>query len=119
MNGDLEITTGYEKSFLVSNEMDLLQVYNFPNPFTDKTFFTFKLTQIPDNLKINIYTIAGRLIKQIEKSSAQLGYDFNKIEWDGKDADGDKIANGTYLYKVIIKRGDKSQNITQKLSILR
>ena len=119
INENIESTPGYEKSFLVSNEMNLLEVFNFPNPFTDKTYFTFKLTQIPDNLKINIYTIAGRLIKQIEKNSGQLGYDFNKIEWDGRDADGDKIANGTYLYKVIIKRGDKSQNITQKLSILR
>ncbi len=119
INDNIEINPGYEKSFLVSNEMNLLEVYNFPNPFTDKTYFTFKLTQIPDNLKLNIYTIAGRLIKQIEKSAGQLGYDFNKIEWDGKDADGDKIANGTYLYKVIIKKGDKSQNITQKLSIVR
>ncbi len=119
INGELESTPGYQKSFLVSNKMDLLQVYNFPNPFTNKTYFTFKLTQIPDQLKINIYTIAGRLIKRIEKKSSQLNYDLNKIEWDGRDADGDVIANGTYLYKVIIQKGEKSQNITQKLSIIR
>ncbi len=119
INSELESTPGYQKSFMVSNEMDLMQVYNFPNPFANKTFFTFKLTQIPDNLKINIYTIAGRLIKQIEKSSAQLNYDLNKIEWNGRDADGDMIANGTYLYKVIIQKGEKSQNVTQKLSIIR
>ncbi len=119
IEGDIETAPGYEKTFMVSNEMNLLQVYNFPNPFAEKTFFTFKLTQIPDELQLNIYTIAGRLIKKIERKSSQLNYDFNKIEWDGKDADGDNIANGAYLYKIIIKKGEKSQDTTQKLSIVR
>ena len=105
--------------FIVDSEPKLLYVYNFPNPFSDKTFFTFKLTQIPDEMKISIYTIAGRLIRKIDLSAGELRYDFNKIFWDGRDEDGDLIANGTYLYKVIMKKDGTNQDVTQKLSVVR
>lgn len=103
------------KYFIVNSAPLLLNVYNYPNPFTDETYFTFRLTQIPDEVRIKIYTIAGRLIKEIIKLPSELNFDFNKIFWDGKDADGDEIANGTYLYKIIMKSGDKTQTETQKL----
>ena len=60
---------------------------------TDNTNFTFLLTQIPDELKIKIYTVAGRLIKVLETGSSQLKTNFNSIAWDGRDEDGDLIAN--------------------------
>jgi hypothetical protein len=111
--------TVVEKRFLVSKTAQLLYVYNYPNPFSDKTIFTFKLTQIPDELKIKIYTLAGRLIKEIKKGESELNYDFNRIEWDGRDEDGSIIANGVYIYKVIIKKGSEIITTTQKLAIVR
>ena len=71
------------------------------------------------NIQIKIYTIAGRLIKEIDKNSSELKFDFNKIYWDGRDEDGDPIANGVYLYKVIMQAGDISQDVTQKLAIVK
>jgi len=118
-SGNLADSVGVERYFLVSNEAKILYVYNYPNPFKDATNFTFKLTQIPDEIKIKIFTIAGRLIKEIKLSPSQLNYDFNKIHWDGKDEDGDRLANGVYLYKVIMKAGDKTEAVTQKLAIVR
>lgn len=38
---------------------------------------------------------------------------------DGRDEDGDVLANGVYLYKVIMKDGDKSEEVTQKLAIVK
>ncbi len=107
------------KNFIVQNEPHILYVYNYPNPFSGYTYFTFKLTQIPDELKIYIYTIAGRLIKIITKNSSQLKYDFNTIYWNGRDEDGDLLANGVYLYKIIMKKGNKTDNVIQKLAIVR
>ena len=112
-------SSNLEKSFSVTNETHLLYVYNYPNPFKYDTYFTFRLTQIPDEIKIMIYTIAGRLIKTIARRSGQLNYDFNRIHWDGRDADGNIIANGIYLYKVIMKNGGKSESTIQKLAIIR
>ncbi|NMB83438.1 MAG: T9SS type A sorting domain-containing protein, partial [Ignavibacteria bacterium] len=117
-NSTMESTT-VQKKFLVSKNAKLLYVYNYPNPFSDETFFTFKLTQIPDELKIRIYTLAGRLIKEIVRNEGELNYDFNRIEWDGKDEDGSSIANGVYIYKVIMKKGSEVITATQKLAVIR
>ena len=116
VNGVISSYPGYEKYFIVSSEFALLNLYNFPNPFSDKTFFTFILPIIPEEFKIDIYTIAGRKIKEIKKTPGELIVGFNKIEWNGTDEDGDEIANGTYLYKVIIRSSEESFQLTQKLS---
>lgn len=112
-------TAKVEKKFSVMNEAKVLNVYNYPNPFQNETYFTFKLTQIPDEFKIIIYTVAGRKIREIIIPSSQMKYDFNKIHWDGRDEDGDLVANGVYLYRLVMKRGDKVERITEKLAIVR
>ncbi len=117
--GKLIDSSGVVRIFSVRNDLQLLNVYNYPNPFKDETYFTFKLTQIPDELKIKIFTIAGRMIKEFVLSSPELKYDFNRILWDGRDADGDIIANGVYLYKVIAKKGNEATETIQKLAIIR
>ena len=117
--GTLVDSSGYNKSFAVMGEPKLLNVYNYPNPFPNDTYFTFKLTQIPDELKIRIFTVAGRLVKVIEKHASDLNYDFNRIYWDGLDQDGDMLANGVYFYKITLVKGDKKDNIIQKIAIVR
>ncbi len=117
--GQIIDTAGVVRKFSVNKEMQLLSVYNYPNPFKDDTYFTFKLTQIPDELKIKIFTINGRIIKEFKFTSGELKYDFNKIFWDGRDVDGDLIANGVYLYKFILRKGSEITQITQKLAVVR
>ncbi len=84
----------------------------------DETSFIFNLSgsYAPENFKIKIYTVSGKLIKLIE-TSVNIGN--NKISWDGKDNDGDIIANGTYLYKLVTEDETKTVTQTQKLVILR
>ena len=117
--GKLDNQPGFERVFLVSNELAIMNCYNYPNPVKDNTYFTFKLPQLPEELTIRVYTIAGRLVKEIKRSSAELSMDFNRIFWDTKDQDGDQLANGVYLYKVIAKKNGKSESITQKLAIVK
>ncbi len=117
--GNIVDSSGVEKYFQVSSEAQLLYVYNYPNPTSGETYFTFKLTQIPESISIKIFTIAGRLIKEIDLTSSELKFDFNKIYWNGRDEDGDPIANGVYIYKVIMQAGDTTQDITQKLAIVK
>jgi hypothetical protein len=119
VGGNLADSSSSQIFFVVSSETKLLQVYNYPNPFQNETFFTFRLTQIPEELKIKIFTIAGRLIKEIFIPSSQLKFDFNKIYWDGRDEEGDLIANGTYLYKIILRSAEKTESTVQKLVIVR
>lgn len=111
-------TTSFRKIFYVYNDPDLRQVYNYPNPFKDDTYFTFELRGInpPEEFRIKVYTIAGRLIREINIPPSSLQIGFNKIYWDGRDEDGDEIANGLYFYKIISKQGDEVKTVTQKLA---
>ncbi|HQJ46142.1 MAG TPA: interleukin-like EMT inducer domain-containing protein, partial [Ignavibacteriaceae bacterium] len=119
LSGNIADSASSEVYFVVSSETKLHLVYNYPNPFSDETYFTFRLSQIPQEIKIRIYTIAGRMIKEIVRSASELNFDLNRIYWDGKDEDGDIIANGTYIYKVFIKNNDKVESGTQKLVIVK
>lgn len=117
--GNLADSSGFQKRFLISGETKILNVYNYPNPVKDNTFFTFRLTQVPDKIKIMVYTIAGRLVKEIVKTRSELNTDFNKIFWDCRDEDADLLGNGTYLYKVIMEAGEKTETSVHKLAIVR
>ena len=78
----------------------------------DFTHFTFQHNfDIPLTAELYIYTVAGRKIQKINRTNIS---DKNvSIEWDGKDADGDYIANGTYIYKLTIKTEDGSYSNVQ------
>ena len=92
----------------------------YPNPFTSNTTFTFQqnLNKLLD-VKIRIYTVAGRLIRQIEQMN--VSDKFVRIPWDGRDQDGSPIANGTYLYKIIVRTtdGSYSKSVLGKLAVIR
>ena len=93
---------------------------NYPNPFSESTYFTFQHNlNEPIDVKINIYTVYGRKIKEIDEYG--ITDKFVKIFWDGRDEDGDRLANGTYLYKLIIKNqnGDFSKSYLGKLAVMR
>ncbi|MDT3696523.1 MAG: C25 family cysteine peptidase [Ignavibacterium sp.] len=117
-SGNFFDSTSSRSVFNVYNNPDLLQVYNYPNPFSDNTYFTFEIrgAMPPEELKIKIFTVAGRLIKEFDLNSSALQIGFNRIFWDGKDQDGDDIANGLYFYKIISKHGDETKTTIQKLA---
>jgi hypothetical protein len=102
------------------NSLEIREIYNYPNPFKTNTTFTFQQNfSVPLDVKIKIYTIAGRLIKELEKKN--ISEKFVKVDWNGKDQDENQIANGTYLYKIIVKTVDGAYNKTVdgKLAVLR
>jgi len=111
-----------ESFFSVVSQDKLLirNVFNYPNPFSSSTTFTFQqnLNTFLD-VKIKIYTIAGRLIRRIDRSN--ISDKFVTVAWDGRDQDGDLIANGTYLYKIIVKTVDGAYNksVLGKLAVIR
>jgi hypothetical protein len=117
-SGNFFDTTSYRKEFSVYNETDLTQVYNYPNPFKDDTYFTFELRgkELPEKLNVKVFSIAGRKIYEFDIPKELLQIGFNRHYWNGKDQDGDEIANGLYLYKVTLNSPDKVKTVTQKLA---
>jgi len=85
------------------NDNIIYNVYNFPNPFEDKTFFTFGFSNSePIIAKIDIYTLNGEKIYSILESLDSNNEHFYNIEWNGIDNFGNKISNGIYLYHLEI-----------------
>ncbi|HVN47204.1 MAG TPA: C25 family cysteine peptidase, partial [Bacteroidota bacterium] len=102
------------------DDAGIYQVYNFPNPFSRETNFTFQRnSNSPIDVDIRIYSIAGRLIETL--SIPNVTDRFVKIPWNGRDKDGSAIANGVYLYKLIVHTQDRknSNEIIGKLAVIR
>jgi subtilase family serine protease len=105
----------------VTSAFNLRDVYNIPNPFSNGTHFTFVLTGAtpPSDMKIKIYTIAGRAIQEIQVPPSDLRIGFNKVYWDGRDHDGDEIANGVYLYRIVTTTEGQQATSTGKMVKIR
>ena len=102
----------YRITFKVENKPSISYFYPYPNPFSTSCRFVFTLsgTIVPNNLKIQIMTVSGKIVKEIFKDqlgAIHIGNNISEYAWDGTDEFGDRLANGVYLYRVIIK--DESQ----------
>jgi hypothetical protein len=74
---------------------DIASVSLFPNPTPGPCRLIFELSE-PMTVRWDIYTVAGRLVRSLEEDFSAAGPRI--VEWDGRDGEGDEIANGTYLY---------------------
>ncbi|OIP60817.1 MAG: hypothetical protein AUK34_06020 [Ignavibacteria bacterium CG2_30_36_16] len=117
-SGNFFDTTSHRTIFYVFDQSDIANVFNYPNPFKNDTHFTFELrgSETPEEFIVKVYTVAGRLIRDINVPPSMLQIGFNKIPWDGRDQDGDEISNGIYFYKIICKFSDLTKTITEKLA---
>ncbi len=110
--------TVFEISFRLTSSMILEQVFNFPNPMTDQTTFTYLLmNENPADVNIKIYTVAGRLIRKIDLAPGEIGH--NRIVWNGHDQNNDAIANGIYFYKITAKTWDTCIEKIEKLVVMK
>ena len=87
------------------------KILNYPNPFSTSTRFVYTLTgeEPPTYFKIQIFTISGKIVKEIteqELGQLRIGTHMTDYVWDGRDDFGDRLANGVYLYRVIAKKAN-------------
>jgi len=115
-------------SFVVSENSNLkiTNVLNYPNPFVNHTEFWFKNNKVntPLEIKIQIFTVSGKLIKTILGADANTNTNntgfVRSITWDGKDDFGNKLGKGVYLYRLTVKdiTSGETDNKLEKLVIL-
>lgn len=104
ISGDFE----YDIEFEVDHHSSITHLMNYPNPFSTSTQFVFTLTgaKIPDEFTIQIMTISGKVVREITKDELgplKIGRNITDYSWNGTDEYGDALANGLYLYRVIVK----------------
>ncbi len=112
--------------FQVRSSLRLTQLMSFPNPFDDEsapplrpgTMFTFNLEgSAPADLMVRVYTVSGRMIWEFTERGLQPGH--HELYWNGRDDEGDKLANGIYLYRMVAKGTSGSASESGRLVKLR
>lgn len=102
-------------------EIGISHLLNYPNPFTTNTDFYFEHNQVCNvlDVKIEIFTVSGKLVKTIIETVQSSGFRSEGINWNGRDEYGDKLARGVYVYRLSIEteQGEKAEKI-EKLVIL-
>jgi Peptidase family C25 len=105
-----------------SAELALEHVLNYPNPFTTHTEFFFEHNRPCSNLdvQVQVFTVAGRLVKTMSRQLVCNGYRSEPLAWDGLDDSGDKLGRGVYVYRLAIAndKGEAADKV-EKLVILR
>ncbi len=103
----------YHVTFTVITKAMISNLLNYPNPFTTSTAFVFTITgsEVPQNMRIQILTITGKIVREITKDELgpiHVGRNITEFKWDGTDMYGAKLANGVYLYRVLTNLNGKS-----------
>ncbi len=103
------------QTVIVQSENEGYRSMNYPNPFDSHqgtTTIQFYMNG-EGKAEIKIYTLTGNLVNEWDVE-AQAGIN-TAFQWDGRDKDGNMVANGTYLCR--IKTDIKKETI--KISIIK
>jgi hypothetical protein len=91
---------------IVATEFRVERFYTAPSPFVDETRFGFVGTGMADTFAVTIHDLAGRLVWCTEEE------DVLSVGWDGRNEDGEQLANGAYVY-VVVASGSESTFTTK------
>lgn len=91
---------------------------NYPNPFNPSTTIKYALPEISD-VKIEIFDITGRLVKDFVFDSQSAGY--KEIVWHGDNNSGMKVSSGIYIlsFKAAAVKGNRSFMKSRKLVLVK
>ncbi len=110
-------------TFTVAEQQNLSirNVYNYPNPTSGYTRFIFEHNQAGNTLDvmIRVFTLSGKPVAQLRDRSLSVSGGLASLEWDGTDADGNRLASGTYLYHVRVATDTDTRETVEKLVIIR
>jgi hypothetical protein len=74
---------------------------NFPNPFNPVTSIQYTVPGAEGEkaqVRLAVFDLRGRLVRSLVEGLVEAGP--HAIVWDGRDEEGEKVASGTYLYRL-------------------
>jgi hypothetical protein len=106
--------------FIVEGDvLKLIKPHNYPNPVTGgTTTITFGLSQAAD-VTIAIYDFTATLVATVLEDEPMPAGTVEK-DWNGTtDAGGDRLANGVYFCKVLVKTDSETKHKIVKIAIVK
>ena len=71
---------------------------NYPNPFNPATTIPLAVPAEVDDVDLTIYNVLGQPVRQVWAGSLAAGA--HRLTWDGRDAQGQSVAAGVYMYRL-------------------
>jgi hypothetical protein len=103
-------------------QLALDHVLNYPNPFSNLTTFHFDHNKAGQELEVQvqIFTVAGRLVKTLHTSVLASASHNQSVSWDGRDDYNDQLARGVYVYRISVRSPADQQTVSkfEKLVLL-
>jgi hypothetical protein len=96
----------------INDQENIFTATCYPNPFSDHITIEYKI-QEQTNLKIYVYDINGRRIKELVSKIAEAGK--YRVIWNGTDEEGNRISSGIYYCR--LQTSERTETI--KLILIR
>lgn len=109
-------TTEDQRTAALPDEFTLLQ--NYPNPFNPETEIRYGLLEA-GHVELVIFNVMGQPVRMLVSGNQDKGW-YRKV-WDGRDRQGNQLASGVYLYRIIVRQNDGQNMFTdvKKVSLVR
>ena len=98
----------------LSNE----NVYSYPNPFNpDREYANLRYSlEKSAQVTIKIYDAGGNLVRTVIDNEHQIAGKEQEVFWDGRNGNGDLVANGIYFFVIETSQGERAVG---KIAVLR
>ena len=106
----LEATAGLEMSEGQPRNFELER--NYPNPFNSGTVIPFSLSSETE-VHLQVFDVLGRPVVNLVVGWLQIG--LYRVSWEGRDAGGQPVPSGIYLYR--LSSGNRAES--RKMTLVR
>ena len=84
---------------------------NYPNPFNPTTTIPLVVPDEAKNVDLTIYNILGQPMRQVWNGPLAAGE--HALTWDGRDAQGQPVATGVYVYRLQVDEQTRARKMVK------
>jgi len=83
-------------------------VYNYPNPTREGTWFVFEHNKPGADFDVNIhiFNMMGQPVNHLAYSFTTESTSSTPYYWNGRDSNGNELSSGFYVYRMMVSSGD-------------
>ena len=84
---------------------------NYPNPFNPATTIPLIVPAGVSNVDLTIYNVLGQPMRQVWTGPLPAGE--HELTWDGRDAQGQPVAAGVYIYRLQVDEQTRTRKMVK------
>ena len=84
---------------------------NYPNPFNPATTIPLAVPDGAKNVDLTIYNVLGQPMRRVWTGPLPAGE--HRLTWDGRDAQGQPVAAGVYMYRLQVDEQTRTRKMVK------